>query len=394
MPSFEIPDGATSVKLKAQTAGGQTFNTGPATFSVTNKSGQSLTGRLSMEPQGNSKAEWFEILGEKERNFAGSETQKITVNVKTPATVPAGDYKARFRVVNVSDPDNDFTESPVVTFTVPAADAPKGGIPWWVWLIVAAVVVAIIVVLAIVFWPSSKVTVPNVSKGDMTYAAASDQLKASALTVAPEIDEPSTAAPPGNVFKQDPAADSSVDKNTEVKLTVAQAPAPPPVITVEVPDVSSQGYSYDHAQGVLEAKGFTASKQVVAAQGKTPGTVVAQNPAALAQVPETQKAVTLSVDPGVTVPDISSAMNLTFQSAFNTLRGAGLEMGSQSCRLDSAHPDKVVGQSPAAGGNPVAKGSTVNVVIGSARPCFGWRPFIFTSPMVVQPLRTVPFEHH
>ncbi len=85
MPSFEIPDVPAAIKLKPQVAGGQTTYAGPAMFSVTNKSGQQIAGRLSMEPQGNAKADWFEILGEKERPFAGSETQKITVNVKNAA---------------------------------------------------------------------------------------------------------------------------------------------------------------------------------------------------------------------------------------------------------------------------------------------------------------------
>ena len=48
MPSFEIPDGPTTVALK--TEGG--FHKGTSVFGVTNKTGEGLSGRFSVQVQG------------------------------------------------------------------------------------------------------------------------------------------------------------------------------------------------------------------------------------------------------------------------------------------------------------------------------------------------------
>ncbi len=69
MPSFEIPDIPAKAQLKQETENNQTISTGAVTFTVTNKTGQGLSGRVTIEPQGEAKAEWFSIDGESERQF-------------------------------------------------------------------------------------------------------------------------------------------------------------------------------------------------------------------------------------------------------------------------------------------------------------------------------------
>jgi hypothetical protein len=48
MPSFEIPDGPTTVALKTEAG----FHKGNAVFGVTNKTGEGLTARFSVQVQG------------------------------------------------------------------------------------------------------------------------------------------------------------------------------------------------------------------------------------------------------------------------------------------------------------------------------------------------------
>ena len=144
MPTFEIPDGPTTVELKRS---GDAKNPGPATgsivFNVTNTSSDSCDGRLSVVPSGNSKEEWFTIDGERERAFASGETQTATIKISAPKEVATGDYPFRLRAVSVADPDNDHAEGPVATAKVPPAPViQKKGIPWWVWLLIGLVVLA------------------------------------------------------------------------------------------------------------------------------------------------------------------------------------------------------------------------------------------------------------
>ena len=146
MPTFEIPDGPTTVDLKRT---GDANNPGPATgsvvFTVKNSSTDTCEGRLSVVPLENSKKEWFAIDGDAERNVPPGQTTTATIKVSVPKEVAAGNYPFRLRAVAVNDPDNDHAEGPAATAKVPGAQPDvHHGIPWWVWLLIGLVVVALI----------------------------------------------------------------------------------------------------------------------------------------------------------------------------------------------------------------------------------------------------------
>src|SRR5438128_8725253 len=113
MPTFEIPDGPTTIDIARP---GDPKSTAPAqgsaVFNVTNKASEGRDGRLSVQVAGSSKAEWFSVDGDRERPFAAGETQTATIKVSIPGDVPAGDYPFRLMVVAVNDPDNDHAEGP------------------------------------------------------------------------------------------------------------------------------------------------------------------------------------------------------------------------------------------------------------------------------------------
>ncbi len=120
MPSFEIPDGPTAVALKKEGA----FHAGSAVLGVTNKTGEGLTARFSVQVQGSGKAGMVSGPGEPERPVAAGENQTVTVVAKVPAGTPPGQHRIKLRAINVNDPDNDSTDSAATTVTVPPRKVP------------------------------------------------------------------------------------------------------------------------------------------------------------------------------------------------------------------------------------------------------------------------------
>jgi serine/threonine-protein kinase len=231
MPSFEIPDGPTTVALMSQSVGGKPVRTATVTFTVTNKAGETLSCRLKAAPQADAQAAWLQLQGEKERPFAASETQKVSVSVAVPADVKPGDFKFRLQAMNVNDPGNDYAESAVVTLTV-AAPPPKPAsvLPY---VLIAAALVA--VVGGVGAWmllrtsspsaPSAaSAMVPNVSGIGLNFTQAQGRLLVQHFT-ATRVAGDATGAAPETVMSQDPPANTAVPPPTaaapmEVKLTV------------------------------------------------------------------------------------------------------------------------------------------------------------------------------
>lgn len=357
MPSFEIPDGPTAVALKNQLVKGQNIRAGSAMFSVTNKSGQPLAGRVSVQPQGDAKAEWFELQGEKERNFAGNETQKITINIKAPPAAVVGDYKFRFRVVNVNDPDNDYTDSAVVTFSVTAVPKPEPSKVPWLWIILG-IVLLLVIVGGVVAWlllsgPStpSQVAVPDVV--GKTYTDAAKKITDAGLT-AKKTDDTTPGKTPGTVVTEKPVKGTQVDSGSTVTLSVAKG-------TV-LPDMRNK--SFDAAKQQLEDAGFTvtASPQTGTPKGAQPGTVIDSTPAVGATVGAGQS-VTLTIDPGVNVPNVvgstlgSVATNLN--KNFNVV---------VTVSADGGTTDVIASQNPASG--TVEKGHNLNLTVHGPKCTF------------------------
>jgi eukaryotic-like serine/threonine-protein kinase len=223
--SFEIPDGPTTLQLKSQSLKGRTTFAGAATFTVTNKSSQQLACRLKPAPQADAKAEWLDVQGEKERPFAASETQKITVNVTVPGDVSPSDYRFRLQAINVNDPGNDYAESAVATLTIPKAAPGASGkkINPWPFIAAAAVLLLIVGVAVWLLLPKNtpSVVVPDVSSGkNLTYQAASSQMSQAGLSVNPQATVGSLIGPFGVVVQQSLTAGAKAAKNTPVTLTV------------------------------------------------------------------------------------------------------------------------------------------------------------------------------
>lgn len=353
MPSFEIPDGPTTVALKTEAG----FHKGNAVFGVTNKTGEGLTARFSVQIQGSGKAEWYSIQGEPERPVAAGETQTVTVVAKIPAATPAGQHRIKLRATNVNDPDNDTTDSAVATVTIPAVAKPpakKKPFPWWILAVAGGVLVLVIGVIIAVVMLTGGPKVPKVIGLD--YAAAVAELKEKGYAAAPEIKEPAPDKPLGKVFKQDPEAGEKADpKTAQVKLTVAGVP------TVAVPSVT--GLDYPTAAAALEKSGFKAGPAIEEISPENGlGLVFKQEPAADAQADPKAVEVKLTVAVGETVA-VPMVTGKPFVAAQALLEDRGFTVASpMTGQASGQQPDVVLVQDPV-GDTKASKGSVVRLTI-------------------------------
>ena len=230
MPTFEIPDGPTTVELNRS---GDAPAIGSIVFNVTNKSADSCAGRLSVVPSGDSKEEWFTIDGDRERTFASGETQTATIKISAPKEVPAGDYPFRLRAVAVNDPDNDHSEGPVATAKVPAPPVvEKKRSLWWLWLLIGLLVLALIgggVWFAFFRDKGPElIAAPDFTVGGMTVDQAKKDPKGFKLV---DVAGQPSGKPVGTIILQQPAPKSPVTLGQEIKLTFDPgAPKPPPPV--------------------------------------------------------------------------------------------------------------------------------------------------------------------
>jgi hypothetical protein len=229
MPSFEIPDGPTSVALKKEGA----FHKGSAVFGVTNKTGEGLTARFSVQVQGDGKAEWYQVQGEPERPVAAGENQTVTVVGKIPVATAPGQHRIKLRAINVNDPDNDSTDSAAATVTVPAAATappPKKPFPWWIVAVVGGVLVLVIGAIIAIVAMSGGSKVPNVV--GQPYAEAVKALDKAGYKIVTRADKETGEKPPETVLDQAPTAEAKAKKTEPVLLTVAM---PMPVVIPDEP---------------------------------------------------------------------------------------------------------------------------------------------------------------
>jgi hypothetical protein len=153
-------------KLKAETGSATTV------FTVTNTTSRPLRGVAKIKPLGNSQIGWLKIEGESERDFPAGGTHQFTVNFNKPkpsappaAAQPAESFPFRLDVISTTNPDEDFTEGPVVTVEVPAHGSPPKPFPWWILivLVILLIVGAVITVLLLKNNGNSNPPPPNTS---------------------------------------------------------------------------------------------------------------------------------------------------------------------------------------------------------------------------------------
>jgi hypothetical protein len=95
-----------------------------------------------------------------EQDFNNGGTQKFRVRIAVPPNAPGGIQNFYVHFTDVQMPDEEFTDSPIVSFEVPAP-APKKGFPWWIPVAAAAVVLLIGAVIAVVALSGNSTPTPT-----------------------------------------------------------------------------------------------------------------------------------------------------------------------------------------------------------------------------------------
>jgi serine/threonine-protein kinase len=179
-----------------------------------------------------------------------------------------------------------------------------------------------------------------------------DGLKADVTT---EVNED---RPIGEVFAQDPAPGTKLDKGGTVKLRVSGGKG-----EVRVPDVA--GETLDDAQSRLADAGFAYRVIQETSDSVGAGKVTRTDPAAgaLAQKGTEVKLYVSAGKEQVVIPDVSGQDAV---DASNALGAKSLTVQSVSQPSDTVESGKVIGTNPAAG-QSVPKGSKIQLIVSSGK---------------------------
>jgi hypothetical protein len=116
---------------------------GQTSFTVSNTTAHAVRGRAHLVAQQTSAASWLTFQGDAEREFVSSGSHQYVVQITLPPGAPAGDYTFRLDMVDLANPDDDFSEGPVVKFVVTPSVPVKKPFPWWI----VAVVVGLLILV-------------------------------------------------------------------------------------------------------------------------------------------------------------------------------------------------------------------------------------------------------
>jgi beta-lactam-binding protein with PASTA domain len=317
-------------------------------FSFTNTTGRKARVGGKVVAGNKEQEQWFKVKGGPEWDLDPNATDKLTVTAQIPKDAKPETYTLQVMMFDVAQPEDYFDMSPTVRIDVGAATVaptpePKG-FPWWI-LVAVVGVLLIAGVAAWLLWPRS-VSVPAVV--GMKAEQATATLEQASLSVA-KVTEISNA-PPDEVIRQEPAADTEVKKNSQVVIYVAGQEA-----MVDVPNVIKIPFA--DAERMLAASQLKAVRKEPprATLEFQPGEVVAQSPAFGSQV-KPGSVVTLEVaGPSVKVPDVKGR---TLPDALTRMAEAQLLV--QVTGDQSKLSEKVTGTTPSEN-TVVLKGSQVKV---------------------------------
>jgi eukaryotic-like serine/threonine-protein kinase len=212
------------------------------------------------------------------------------------------------------------------------------------------------------------VTVRNVT--GMEQAKATETLSGLGLQ-STVTEEPSNTVPKGNVIRQDPAANTQVDKGSTVTLYVSSGSD-----SVAVPDLS--GKSQDDARTALEEAGLKVGQVTTRDDPKVKADrVIETNPKSGQNVAK-GSSVSLILSSGqVQVPDVTG---MSYSEAKDLLDAKGLKI-KPVYQVSDLDADTVISQDNK--NASVAQGATVTVYVSKG-------PEVTTPPVTTPPTTTPP----
>lgn len=262
--SFAVSAVETKVKLSGEP---QKPREGRCTFIVTNNSAASITGRVKVIPQGETKKEWFTVEASSiEREYAPSESFNVTVNISIPPDIPSGTYSFRLDAFAEEHPHEDYTEGQTMKVEVEPSPPPAKKTNWWLYLLIGGAIVLLLVIVVLVISCPGETRVPDLS--GLAYTEARNTLDEIGL----EDSIVQSDLPPDTsswiVVEQNPAAETPVEENSTVEL----------VIGAQIPSVV--GETESAGRNILSQSGFAPVKAGERDTGLIPGRIVETQPPA------------------------------------------------------------------------------------------------------------------
>ncbi|HUQ63215.1 MAG TPA: Stk1 family PASTA domain-containing Ser/Thr kinase [Acidimicrobiales bacterium] len=203
---------------------------------------------------------------------------------------------------------------------------------------------------------TAKITVPDVigrTQVEATQILSNADLKAKIETV------PDDARQSGQVVDQDPKPPARVSKGGTVTLKVSSG-APP----VDLPDVV--GRDVNEARDLLEARDFQVQVNPKADDQVPADRVIGQDPKGGGKAPK-GSTVTLAVSSGREQVPVPNVVGRDQSAAANILGQAGFDTSTQTSASDSVANGTVIRTEPGTG-TPLAKGSTVTMIVSTGPP--------------------------
>jgi beta-lactam-binding protein with PASTA domain len=249
-----------------------------AVFTVTNTSSRPVRGMARARALESTKQEWLRLSGETERDFAPGGTQQFVVTFDAPGAAPAPaaagpgtappsaeQYSFRLDVSSATNPDEDFTEGPVVQVQLPKAAPPPtpSKFPKWLIPVIAVVALAVIGLIVWLVIPKGpkKYTLPDVatlSAADAQQALETGCSEGTGCVVVKVTPISDNTTPKDSAVGTEPAANTEVAVGSEVSLLISSGPA---VETYKIPPVKD--VPQDKAKTTLEGNCKTVTPCVI-----------------------------------------------------------------------------------------------------------------------------------
>ena len=150
MPSpFDITTASNTVNL-------DNHRQGIAAFTVKNNARRHIRAIAALSTQPPDGVKWVTLLpidgstdAPNVRDFPIDSTQQIQVRVAVPMDAPVASYKLKLTVADEVNPDDNFTDSPEVVFTIPEPPKPPPSPPpsWLIPAILIAVTVIVVLII-------------------------------------------------------------------------------------------------------------------------------------------------------------------------------------------------------------------------------------------------------
>jgi beta-lactam-binding protein with PASTA domain len=240
---------------------------GEATFTVTNSSARSIRAQIKVRPLEEGKIEWLSIVGETERDFTPGSTQQVLVKVQIPTATPAAKYSFRVDVISVENPDEDYSEGPVVALRIGLPPRPVRPFPWWILIVVSA---SLVLISGLIYFLIPKnVVVPVVM--NLPFGKAEELVRARGLIIEKQSKEDPDAKEE-LVIDQDPK-EGSIKKGGIIKLTVTV-----PVPLFKMPDFKGAGTNIKEAEEFFSKKYVKLEKTPTENDNQAEGKILDQAP--------------------------------------------------------------------------------------------------------------------